>query len=169
MKVPGPFEWCHGTHCKPLLPLESLELRPLLLGLGQVSIWWWLEALRYARHPSVTPCKCLFISVSPSIFIFLSPISFGPSLSLFSVFLISSDGWICSRPVQLAHDKMRHQSSAGKKSKLWTLPKVNHGGFKKDFSIIPFCECCSAALRKVVSVGIRKDESLNIGLVSSGV
>ena len=64
MKVPGPFEWCHGTHCKPLLPLESLELRPLLLGLGQVSIWWRLEALRYARHPSIAQCICLFISVS---------------------------------------------------------------------------------------------------------
>ena len=64
MEVPGPFEWCHGTHCKPLLPLESLELRPLLLGLGQVSIWWWLEALRYARHLSITQCVCLFISAS---------------------------------------------------------------------------------------------------------
>ena len=138
MKVPVPFEWCHGTHCKPLLPLESLELRPLLLGLGQVSIWWWLAALRYARHPSITQCNCLFISVShclsmsvsicliffsPSIFIFLSPISLGPSLSLFSFFLISSDGWLCSRPVQLAHNKMRHQSSAGK--------KVSYGHFQK--------------------------------------
>ena len=49
------------------------------------------------------------------------------------------------------------------------VEKVNHGGFQRIVLIIPFCECCSAALRKVVSVGIRKDESLNIGLVSSGV
>ena len=54
------------------------------------------------------------------------------------------------------------------KNKLWTLPKVNDRGFKRIFLIIPFCECCSAALRKVVSVGIRKDESLNIGLVQGG-
>ena len=49
------------------------------------------------------------------------------------------------------------------------IEKVNHRGFQRIFLIIPFCECCSAALCKVVSVGIRKDESLNIGLVSSGV
>ena len=69
MEVPGPFEWCHGTHCKPFLPLESLELRPLLLGLGQVSIWWWLEALIYAIHLSITQ----YVSVSSFLFPFISP------------------------------------------------------------------------------------------------
>ena len=88
MEVPGPFEWCRGTHCKQLLPLVSLELRPLLLGLGQVSIWWRLEALKYARHLSVTQCICLFISVSLYLSMSIS-ICHLPYL-LFSIFLYIS-------------------------------------------------------------------------------